>query len=242
MDPGRAVHSTGLAKWLPAAVRLEDTLCLFPASVGLTVSRDLLCFPGLLQILSFIILNLCYWGGRWSFPWGRATAGGRCHRGWHPRALRGWRRCLSETSRLSLEPVETDKPFQRPARTGRGAACSSPESYLSGLPRLPSAMSFSLQWQRRERQLIRSDLPMSWMSQRGKQIPPWSSSAARGCLHPSVPTNPTRSLGGMDGWPLPEETRQPLMLLFLNQGKDGADATRPTGIVIHVFSTNQQLW
>lgn len=32
------------------------------------------------------------------------------------------------------------------------------------------------------------------------------------------------------------------MLLFLNQGKDGADATRPTGIVIHVFSTNQQLW
>lgn len=57
MDPGRVVHSTGLAKWLPVAVRLEDAFCSF-ASIGLTVSRDLLCFPGLLQVLSFITSDL----------------------------------------------------------------------------------------------------------------------------------------------------------------------------------------
>lgn len=83
------------------------------------------------------------------------------NRGWHPRALGSRRRRLSQSSWLSVEPVETDKPFQRPARTGRGAACSSPESHLPGLPWPPSAMSFSLQRGRRQPVLIRSDLAMS---------------------------------------------------------------------------------
>lgn len=49
VDSERAGPSTGLAKSFPAAVRLEDTLCSFAASVALTVARQLLCFPGLLQ-------------------------------------------------------------------------------------------------------------------------------------------------------------------------------------------------
>lgn len=46
VDLRRVVHSTSLAKWLPAAGKLEDAFRSFAASVGLAVSRGFLCLPG----------------------------------------------------------------------------------------------------------------------------------------------------------------------------------------------------